>query len=268
MRSVLAITITFLAFQAARADTTKNPLGPWYMQDYDEKRWRVEAAVGYEVAPTYPGSDETETGPDGFLRIVLKDAWNNRYTINPLGVSGAFDLTDDLALLVQVEHEAGGDGESADFEGLDEIEDTIDGQFTLSYRWGDAYIRAALQPDLLGRGKGLVWFAGGGYDYQNDRFGFRTYLGLTGGDDTHMDTEFDITEEESERTDLRVYDPSGGLKNFEFQCQLEYELNDHWSLYGVTDVEQYLGNAADSPLIKDIGSDFTVEAFVGVLFRW
>ena len=249
-----------------RADTTKNPTGPWYMQDYNESSWRIDGLVGLSAQPTFPGSDETETGFAPFVRYMVKDKYNNRYAIYPLGISGSFDLSDNLNFSLQLEYEAGGDGESADFEGLDEIEDTIDGNFLLSYRWGSSYIYASLQPDVLGKGKGLVWFYGGGYDWQiNKSFALRTKLGLTGGDNTHMDTEFNITSEESARTGLKVYDPEGGVKNIEFSVQAEYTHNKYWSIFSATQLENYLGEAADSPLSK---SDVTVRTLFGVLFRY
>ena len=62
-----------------------------------------------------------------------------------------------------------------------------------------------------------------------------------------MDTEFNITAEESQRTGLREYDPSGGVKNTDLQFQVEYAQNKNWSLHGVADIEHYLGNATDSP---------------------
>ena len=268
-KSFLTITLFTLALQVAQADTTKNPVGPWYMQDYDAKWWRVDGLVGWGLEPSYPGSDETDNEFAGLLRLMMKDPWNNRYAVYPLGVSGSFDLTEDLNFLVQIEYEAGGDGESADFEGLDEIDDTIDGNFALSRRWGNAYLYGSLQPDLLGRGKGLVWFAGGGYDWQaTEELGIRTRLGLTGGDDTHMDTEFNITAEESERTGLSEYDPKGGIKNLEVAFQVEYAFNEHWSLFSLNQIEHYFSEAADSPLIQDIGTETTVLSVAGIFFRW
>ena len=83
-----------------------------------------------------------------------------------------------------------------------------------------------------------------------------------------MDTEFDITAAESPRVGLRTFNPSGGLKTLEFQLQAEYELNEHWSLLALAEVEHYLGDAADSPLVRDIGSETTIAGLVGVLFRW
>ncbi|MEM7206775.1 MAG: MipA/OmpV family protein [Pseudomonadota bacterium] len=269
MKRSLAVVLLSLVHLPLFADTTRNPLGPWYLQDDDDKSWLVDGFIGWGVEPTYPGSDETDSEPAVFLRYMTKDKWNNRYAVYPLGVSGSFDLTEDLNFLVQLEYEAGGDGESADFDGLDEIDDTIDGNFALSYRWDNAYIYGSLQPDVLARGKGLVWFAGGGYDWQiNEKFGFRSRLGLTGGDNTHMDTEFDITAGESVRTGLREYDPDGGVKNIEFAIQLEYAFNKRWSLFSLTQIEQYLGEAADSPLIKDIGSETTATSFAGIFLRW
>lgn len=266
---ILFLLIAFGSLGLAQRATQQNFIGPWYMQDYEEKWWRFELGLGFEVEPTYPGSKETEEEIGGFIRGVFKDKWNNRYFITPDGVSGAFDITEDLTFVGEIEVEEGDEGESADLDGLDKIDDTVEGEFTLAKRWGEAYAFGAVQPDLLGRGKGLVYFLGGGYDWQpTERFGWRNILVLSGGDDEHMDTEFDITAEEAERTGYREYDPGAGLKTLAWQSQAEYKLNEKFSLFANMDVEHYIGDGADSPLVKDIGTDITTEALAGLLFRW
>ena len=267
--ALLATTLCILFAGSTRGDTSRNILSPWYMQDYDEKWWRFELLLGFEIEPTYPGSDETEEEVGGLIRGILKDPWNNRYTVGLEGVSGAFDLTKDLVFFVQIEQEEGDEGESADLDGLDQVRDTVEGQFTLGYRIGNAYGFGAIQPDLLDRGKGIVYFAGVGYDWQiTDPIGLRQVLLLSGGNNTHMNTEFDITPTEAKRTGFRVYNPDAGLKTLEWQIQAEYAWTDHISLMALADLEYYLGDAAESPLVRDIGSDTTAEVLGGVLFRW
>lgn len=272
MKRIITILFALIAFSgisSAQRATTQNLASPWYMQDYDEKWWRFELGLGIETEPTYPGSKESAQELGGLIRGVFKDKWNNRYFLTPDGVSGAFDINEDLTIVAEIEQEEGDEGESADLDGLDKVDDTVEGEFTIAKRWGEAYAFAALQPDLLGRGKGLVYFLGGGYDWQpSARFGWRNILVLSGGDNEHMDTEFDITAEESERTGYRAYDPGAGLKTIAWQSQVEYKLNDMFSLFANLDAEHYLGDAADSPLVKDIGTDITYEGLAGLLFRW
>ncbi|MEM0967167.1 MAG: MipA/OmpV family protein [Verrucomicrobiota bacterium] len=266
MKRNLSILLFLLCATTLFADTNRNPFGPWYRQDYEEKPWWIDGFLGWGIEPTYPGSDETEGEIFPFLRFSVKDKWNNRYAVYPIGVSGSFDITEDFNFFVAIEYEAGGDGESADFEGLDEIDDTLDGNFQLSYKWDSFYVYGSLQPDILGRGKGLVWFTGAGYDWQiTDRVAFRQRLGLTGGDKTHMETEFNITAQESERTGLPEYNPKAGIKNIEYVVQFQYDFTEHFSFFTLIQLEQYLGEAADSPLVM---SDLTAASVAGVFIRW
>jgi len=269
---ILLLSAGFLLLPAlqssAQQATKENPFSPWYMQDYNEKWWRFELLLGLESEPTYPGSKEREEELGGLIRGVFKDKWNNRYTVTPDGVGGAFDITDDLVFDVEIEVEEGSEEEDT-VPGLDDIEDTWEGQFTLAKRWGDTYAFGSLQPDLLDRGKGLVWFTGGGRDWKvNDRVNWNNALVLSGGDGTHMNTEFDITPEESERTGLDVYDPGSGVKTLAWVTGVEYKINKNFSAYVNADSELYLGDAADSPLVKDIGDDINIEALAGIYFRW
>ena len=80
-----------------------------------------------------------------------------------------------------------------------------------------------------------------------------------------MDTEFNITQEELEKTGFGAQDTAEGIKNIESVFQAEYTYNKYWSLFSAVQLESYLGEAADSPITK---SDATVGAVCGALFRF
>jgi len=75
------------------------------MQNYKEKSRRIDGLLGVGVEPNYPGSDETKTELAPFFRYIVRDKYNNRYAIYPLGISGSFDLSDNLNFSVQLEYE-------------------------------------------------------------------------------------------------------------------------------------------------------------------
>ena len=254
----------------ADGDQEKNPFGPWYLSDKTESGWFVDATIGVESEPTYAGSDENETEADADVRAFYRDRRGHRWFVSLGEVGGLFSLGPDTAASVVLEYEEGRDNDDDDtLTGLDEVEETVELQATLARRWGNFSAFAVLQPDILDRGKGFVWFAGIGYDRMiNDRLRIHWSADLSGADSEHMNTEFGITPAESIRTGLPAFEAESGLKSVTLEFSGEYQLSSQWSLIGGLEVENYLSNASDSPLIDIEGSSTTYEIGIGVRYRF
>lgn len=57
---------------------------------------------------------------------------------------------------------------------------------------------------------------------------------------------------------IAIYQPSAGLKSLSTQLAAEYQFSPSMSLLGTMEWESYFNDAADSPLIQDIGSKNTL----------
>ena len=252
-----------------------NPASPWYRADSD-RRWHFDGFLGAEIEPDYPGADDYEAEPGALLRVILKDRWDNRYQLGLGEVVGVFDLSPAWSFAAKLEYEEGREVESPDLAGFEEGEDTVEGEFTLLRRFGPWTGAAVFQPDLLGRGKGIVWFLGLGYDPRvSERFrvGFRA--DVSWGDDEHMQTEFGVTPDQAAASGLPEYTPGGGLKSTTAGVSFQWywagpgeRRGGRWSLLGSLELEHYFGKAADSPLIDRLGSDLNYESSLGVLYSF
>jgi outer membrane scaffolding protein for murein synthesis (MipA/OmpV family) len=231
----------------ALGDNSKNPLGPWYLSD-KERGWYFDALLGVEYEPTYAGSDKYEFEPEFNLRAFFRDSGNNRYFASLGEIGGIFEITPDLMLSAVLEYEEGRDAEEdSTLEGFDEVDDTVEGQFSLFYRFKpDTYLAVVFQPDLLGRGKGLVYFVAVGNDTMllSDRLRLSTVVDLSFANSEHMRTEFGVTDSEAVATGLRAYRPDGGLKSVTGSVGIEFFLGEHWSFLFDSEVEFYLADAA------------------------
>ncbi len=65
---------------------------------------------------------------------------------------------------------------------------------------------------------------------------------------------FGVTGAQSAHSGLRQYRPDGGLKDAGISLDLDYSLTENWSVSGRLGCKRPLGDAADSPLVKDRGS--------------
>jgi outer membrane protein len=71
----------------------------------------------------------------------------------------------------------------------------------------------------------------------------------------YMENFFGVTSGDARHSGLHVYDANSGFKDVAFSASLTYSLSAHWSLTGLGSFERLLGDAADSPIVKDRGSE-------------
>ncbi|MEP0177118.1 MAG: MipA/OmpV family protein [Paraglaciecola sp.] len=261
----------FAATAKADDPLTLNPVSAWYGLNF-ESGWHFDFEVGLEYEPTYAGSDKYLFEGGLGARALYSTKSGHRYFVSLGEIGAVFSLSPDTQFLAFVEYEEErNDDEDSTLAGMNTINSTIEGQFMLATRFGNATLFGVLQPDLAGdANKGLVWFVGTGYDWlSNDkRWRTSTTLDLSGADSEYMLTEFGIASEESTRTGYLSYQPSSGLKSLSWNVAGEYYFSDNFSLLGSVDTEYYLSEASDSPLIADEGREITFEASLQLRYRY
>ena len=243
-----------------------NLFSPWTGATGDTG-WTFDGFLGSESEPDYAGSDDSEVEPDLFLRALYEDGRQHRYFVS-LGELGAWwHLADGWTLGTVLEYEQGRDNENEALNGFEDVDDTLEGQFTLARRLGDFTLAAVVQPDLLNRGKGLVLFGGLGYDRMlGDRWRLALATDISTGDAEHMEGEFGISQAASAASGLTPYAPGAGLKSTTLGVGLERFFGSGWSVFCGAELEYYFSRAADSPLIQDEGSDLTYELGLGLRY--
>ncbi|MGH1428931.1 MAG: MipA/OmpV family protein [Arenicella sp.] len=268
--SVALSSLSFCSFQANAQDPLQlNPESLWYKLG-SETGWYFDLELGVEVEPTYAGSKNTETEPSLGARAMYRSNAGHRYFLTFGELGAIYSISPNTQFLAFLESEEGRDpSDDPVLNGLDKVDSTIEGQFTLARRFGNSTLFATLQPDLTGdANKGLVWFVGGTYDWlsKGGQWRFASRLDISGADTEYMATEFGITQSESQRTGYRSYAPSSGLKSATLGFSAEYKFSERLSVLSTLELENYLGDAKDSPLISDFGQSNTIEA--RTVLRW
>ena len=77
-----------------------------------------------------------------------------------------------------------------------------------------------------------------------------------------------MTSGDASRSGLDTYDAHSGFKNVGVSASLTYALTPHWSLTGLASYERLLGDAADSPVVDDRGSENQVVGAALVNYRF
>lgn len=267
---LLTLFISTLSITAGASDPLQlNPESPWYALD-SEPGWQYELGFGAEIEPTYAGSDNSQSEAGASARALYRTQSGHRIYFGLGEIGAIYSISPNTQFQGFIEYEEGRDrSDDPILESLDRIDSTIEGQFTLAHRFGNSTLFATLQPDLAGdANKGVVWFVGAGHDWLtvNEKWRFGTRLDISGADSEYMRTEFGITSNEALRSGYRAYQPNGGLKSLTLGLSSEYYLSNSLSLLGSMEIENYLSDAADSPLILDLGNKTGIEA--NIFLRW
>lgn len=89
-------------------------------------------------------------------------------------------------------------------------------------------------------------------------------LGATYGSDDYTDTFFSVPN----GSELPVFEASGGARDIRAQLLLVQPLSLQWSVGGGIQVQQLLGDAADSPIVQDRGNATQVLFGLGAARTW
>ncbi len=86
-------------------------------------------------------------------------------------------------------------------------------------------------------------------------------------DDKYMRSYFGVTSVEAARSGLAAYRPDSGVRDAGLGLTLGYQLSERWGVIGRAGANYYLGDATDSPVVKE-GSRLQAVGGVALSFRF
>lgn len=271
MQRFFAFTLLcFLPLGTVADEFTKSRSTPWY-DNSQNKSWWVDLDIGIELEPDYVGSDDYLTEGDIGLSFNYKATEKLQMTLTPQTLGLIFRATDKDLISLTFEAEEGREaGETEDLDLLLDGEDTTEAELTYARRFGaDSFAYATFQPEIENGGKGKVYFLGVGRVWQpRPNWLLTARADVSWGDDEHMQTEFGISPDDANLLGVSSYDASGGLKSSTIGVFSEWIVNERWRINAGVEVERYFSEAADSPLLDQLGSKTTYEALLSVSYRW
>jgi outer membrane scaffolding protein for murein synthesis (MipA/OmpV family) len=214
--------------------------------------FQVTLGGGPAFLPKYEGDDSYKLRARPRIRVRFKD-------IVDLDTGGAaVSLIRTLRLRAgPVLSIRGGrrEDDSPDLIGLREsatsIETGVFGRFTLG-KWT---IGGRIAQDIIDGHGGAVAEVGVAYQaYLDPRFSVVVGTHATWASNPYMEAFFGVRPQDVARAGLSAYDPAAGFKDVGVETVLVYRLNDAWFLRGVATYELLIGDAANSPLIRERGS--------------
>lgn len=246
------------------------PLAYAEKEDDDEQGWEFELIIGAMSEPTYVGSDKNTTEAGFQPQAIYRSSHAIDYFIGLGELGASFQLANNWELITLFEYEEGRDNSDDEIlTHFPEMEDTVEGQITLAKHFNHWTLASVFQPDILDRGKGLVYFVAAGYEQElTSKLSLESSIDISFANAEHMNTEVGISSDVAMRSGLSAYKADGGYKSTSLGLGLNYALNQQWALVSDLEVELYGKNIADSPLVKDEGSDTNYSLGVGVMYSF
>ncbi|MDE0331776.1 MAG: MipA/OmpV family protein [Nitrospinae bacterium] len=230
--------------------------------------WDIRIGAGARYVAKYEGSDEMKTRALPLLGIT----WKDRVFLNPrdgLGVR----LYDEGGLAVSAgvgyvfaRDESDGDA----LRGMGDIDETAAANLNLKYGFGLLAFRAGVSRHL-GGSEGTLVKAGvgaiaplallnGRMKPQDSGSGglkgplLKLGASATWADGAYMESYFGVNPAQSSASGHPRYEPKAGFKSVDFEVGVIYLFADgHWAVNAQAGYSQLLGDAADSPIVRDEG---------------
>ena len=222
--------------------------------DASRNAWNIRLGAGAVVRPTFEGSDRSSLQAIPFVHITYRNTINLDYT----GLSAAWrhgplrlgaGLTFNLGR--PDSRESGFFGTRGDdrLRGMGDIESALGLKAFASYRLGIVNLKTSLTKFTASGNHGVVADIGMELPYRlSDRLTVTPHTSLVWADLQHMQTFFGVTSAQAASSNFRQYNPGAGLNALKIGVDAHYRLTGRWFVSLRSDLQQLVGDAADSPV--------------------
>lgn len=237
--------------------------------------WAFKVGAGMMVAPTYEGSKNYHVTPIPLAEVSWRDTVmlspkdGLKVVLRPLNDKG-FSVSGGIGMWGGRKEGADKDYDDA-LRGLGDLEGGAVARLGVDYRYKAVSAGLSLMRDLGGDRDGTALTLKGGYKiYDGTAFKVNADLSTTWADDNYMQSMFGITSVQSARSPRRyaVHDAGAGVKDVKFGLNANYAFTPAIGLFARAEYGRLLGDAADSPIVKDAGSENQMTGMLGLSYRF
>lgn len=229
------------------------------------KNWRYTLGAGVGYAPTYEGSDEYDVLPVPVVNIEYKDGLFFGGTRNGIG---SYPLRGEhYKVGASVGYVSGRDedDDKKNLRGMGDIDASPTANLLAEYDFGIAQVTGKVSTAISGDfGTTAELNVGSRYTI-TERVILTGSVGTVWADEEHMRNRFGVTSIQSARSGYGQYDAESGIKTVGFSVGATYRITDHWNTNFTFRGDQLLGDAADSPVVKD---DFVPAVFLTAGYKF
>lgn len=236
-----------------------------FAQDSDDIRVRV--GVGAQIRPQFLGADDTKVAPLWDLDIARGthefafEAPDYSFGL-PIVSTGGFSFGPAANIASRRKNSDVG-------APVGKVPTTLEAGAFASYELSNStYLRAELLKGIGGH-KGLVGAIGADQVWRDgDRYVFSVGPRLLVSDARYQRAYFGVTPDAALATGLPAYRPGGGIYGVAAASGISYQFNPRWGLFGFARYERLVGDAAKSPIVRELGSRNQLSAGAGLNYTF
>lgn len=256
------------AAQDAQAQTPQVQDAPAQDAPAQENRdLRVRVGLGAQVEPRYVGSDNSKVGPLFHVDIAhgTKEFRFSAPDDGPaIALRSAHGLSFGLAGNIERKRKASDVGAP-----VGDVKRTFEVGAFAQYEWQDSLrIRGQLLKGINGHDGVVGEISADKIWRDGDRYVFSLGPRVLFADGRYERAYFGVTPAVSLVTGLPAYRPGSGVYAIAGAAGLTYALSDQWGLFGFARYERLVGDAARSPIVRQLGSRNQLSAGAGINYTF
>ena len=267
LAAILLASISFPGLAAAQspADTSASgtfgaPIGS------PDETWSYTLGLGAAVVPDYEGSEDYRAAPVPIFRAQKGHQYGALF-----GARASSNL---------IPHPNWRAGPIAEFirkrsdvhnSKVDDMR-TVDAALMLGAQVGYEHTvgssvlgaNVSWRHDVTGSNDGWILQPGVNYRSQlGNRLRLNASVDMSYASDDYMETYFSVGQREAAKTGFKRYSADAGFKDVGASVTLTYNFTENWALGGIVGYKRLMNDAADSPVVDDVGNE---NQFLGGVF--
>ena len=224
---------------------------------------KTSIGLGVGMAPDYEGSEDYEAVPLPYARVtwgnngnyvllngnnVQANLWSQEWQAGPL-------------LQYRMERDS---VDNDRVKRMKDIDSAVEAGAFIAYQSGPWRLGLDVAADISDEHDGYLVTLRGGYTCTHiKKLRITTSLSTTYADDDYMETYFQVDSKNVGTSGLSLYNADSGIKDVGLTVVADYSLNKSWSIMGIGSYTRLVGDAEDSPVVDDEGSEN--QMFFGVV---
>lgn len=265
-----AVTTNWLIIMASAAGIVMNVANAKAADEPDTtsspSKWSIVIGGGGAYAPDYEGSDDYEFQPFPFASVVYDDF------IFIEGTSLGVNLLNYEGLTAGPIVRYGGGRDEDDnnaLDGLGDIDDSIEVGGFVGYELGIWSAAMTVTQDVAGGHEGMLAAMSTGVTVPlSESISSGIDVSATWADSNYMDAFFGVSGAQALKSGYRRHEAEAGFKDIGIGVGLNYMVTETITVSGRAEYKKLLGDAADSPIVKDEGSDDQFFTGMFLTYKW
>jgi outer membrane protein len=215
----------------------------------------VVVGLGLGIVPEYEGSEDYRAVPLPIVSVKFDNEMSIQWIANTVKANLIPSQTWMAGPIIQFI----GERDNVDNNKVDRL-DKVDAAFMVGGFGGIKIDQLSFgieaMTDVADGNEGDVVRLTGGYKIPISKEWMASInVYTTWADDDYMEAYFGVDRRDSERSGLKKYSADSGFKDIGFSFPVMYSPWKHWSILGVVAYKRLIGDAADSPIVEDEGSE-------------